>query len=57
MADGGAIGFLVALGALRLVRAATSAQLLPRSDMLDVVSTPLGTAVGLTLSAWLLGCC
>jgi putative ABC transport system permease protein len=51
---GGAIGFLVALGALRLVRVATSAQLLPRSDMLDAVSTPLGTAVGLTLSAWLL---
>jgi putative ABC transport system permease protein len=51
---GGAIGFFVALGALRVVHAATSARLLPRSDMLDAVSTPLGTAVGLTLSAWLL---
>jgi putative ABC transport system permease protein len=50
---GGAAGFLVALGALRLVHAAASAQLIPRSDMLDAVSTPLGTAVGLTLFAWL----
>ncbi len=54
VAAGGAIGFLVALGALRLVRAATSAQLLPRSDMLEAVSTPLGTAVALSVSAWLL---
>jgi len=52
---GGALGFLIALGALRLVHATTPAQLLlPRSDMLDVVSTPLGTAAGLTLLAWLL---
>jgi len=51
---GGAAGFLLALGALRLVHAAAPSQLLPRSDMLGAVSTPLGTAAGLTLFAWLL---
>jgi putative ABC transport system permease protein len=51
---GGTAGFLVALGALRLVHAAAPSQLLPRSDLLDAVSTPLGTAAGLTLFAWLL---
>ena len=51
---GGTIGFLIALGALRLVHAAAPAQLLPRGDMLDAVSAPLGTAAGLTLFAWLL---
>ena len=51
---GGTAGFLIALGALRLVHAAAPAQLLPHSDMLDAVSAPLGTAAGLTLFAWLL---
>jgi putative ABC transport system permease protein len=51
---GGSVGFLLSLGALRLVHAAAPAQLLPRTDMLDAVSTPLGTAAGLTLFAWLL---
>jgi putative ABC transport system permease protein len=51
---GGTVGFLFALGALRLVHAAAPAQLLPRSDTLDAVSAPLGTAAGLTLFAWLL---
>jgi len=51
---GGSVGFLVALAALRLVHAAAPAHLLPRSDTLDAVSGPLGTAAGLTLFAWLL---
>ncbi len=50
---GGIIGLLFALGALRLVHAAAAVQL-PRSDALDAVGAPLGTAAGLTLFAWLL---
>jgi putative ABC transport system permease protein len=54
VAAGGTVGFLVALGALRLVHAAAPAQFLPRGDTLDVVSVPLGSAAGLALLAWLL---
>jgi putative ABC transport system permease protein len=36
------------------VHTAVPARLLPRSDTLDAVSAPLGTAVGLVLFAWLL---
>jgi putative ABC transport system permease protein len=54
VAAGGTAGFLVALGALRLVHAAAPAQLLPRRDTLDAVGAPLGAAAGLTLFAWLL---
>ena len=50
---GGAAGFLLALGALRLVHAAASAQL-PHADSLNALSTPLGTAAGLTVGAALL---
>ncbi len=51
---GGTLGFLAGLGALRLVRAVAPAQLLPRSEALDTVGTPLAAAVGLTLVSWLL---
>ena len=50
----GRSGCLISLGALRLVHAAAPAQLLPRSDTLDAVSAPLGTAAGIALFAWLL---
>jgi putative ABC transport system permease protein len=50
---GGALGFLLALGALRLLHAAAPAQL-PRVEALDAIGAPLATAAGLTLGAWLL---
>lgn len=54
VAVGGAVGFFVALGVLRLVQAAAPAQFLPRSDNLTGISVPLGTAAGLALFGWLL---
>ncbi|HTD59645.1 MAG TPA: ABC transporter permease, partial [Gemmatimonadaceae bacterium] len=50
---GGALGFLLALGALRLLHATAPVQL-PRLDMLGAVGAPLGTAAALTVGALLL---
>jgi predicted permease len=50
---GGALAFLGAVAALRLIHATVLAHLLARSDMLDAVSAPLSAAATLSLVAWL----